>query len=93
MSASSRFLPSVTTVDERLPNGDTVLVNLATCRSYSLNATGTLIWQLLNAGHRLADFAAAVSRQFDVPAATAEADVRTLLEDLLAEGLLDVQPG
>lgn len=54
----------------------------------ALNATGSLLWDLLAEDRSAAELVAAVVRQFEVDAARANEDVRAFLEDLGNLGLL-----
>ncbi|MCC7366956.1 MAG: PqqD family protein [Chloroflexi bacterium] len=77
-------------MSERLPNGDTVVVHLLTRQSFTLNATGSLIWAGLTDGLDLDGLAARVVAAFDVEPDVAAHDVQRLTQELLAEGLVDV---
>ena len=55
---------------------------------YTLNEVGTRIWQLLEAGSGAPEIAGALSREFEVAPAEAEADVRAFLGTLAAAGLV-----
>jgi len=59
---------------------------------YSFNATGSLIWQLLDTPRTLTDLIDAVEREYEVGQEQAQKDVRQFLSDMLSAGLLDVQP-
>jgi hypothetical protein len=69
-------------------DGEAVLLDLASGRYFGLNAVGTRTWALLAAGTSLADATAALAAEFDAPAAEIAADVKSLVSDLLARGLL-----
>ncbi|AEH09779.1 MULTISPECIES: lasso peptide biosynthesis PqqD family chaperone [Protofrankia] len=57
-------------------------------RYWSLNPTGALVLRVLLGGGSPADAAAAVTDTCDVDATTADRDVRALLTELRAAGLL-----
>jgi len=59
---------------------------------YSFNATGSLIWQLLDTPRTLTDLIDAVEREYEVGQEHAQKDVRQFLSDMLSAGLLDVHP-
>jgi Coenzyme PQQ synthesis protein D (PqqD) len=55
---------------------------------YSFNGTGSLIWQLLDAPHGLADLVDAVAEHYDVAPEQAQKDVTQFLDDMLSVGLV-----
>lgn len=55
---------------------------------YSFNGTGSLIWQLLDAPHGLADLIDAVAQHYDVTPEQAQKDVTQFLNDMLSVGLV-----
>jgi hypothetical protein len=59
---------------------------------YSFNGTGSLIWQLLDSPHDLAELIHAVEREYDVEPEQAQKDVAQFLNDMLSVGLVDVSP-
>ncbi len=61
-------------------------VQNGTC--YSFNPTATRIWQLIEQPRMLADICATLGAEFNVDPATCEADVRAMLDDLAADGLV-----
>jgi hypothetical protein len=65
-----------------------VLLNLRTKRYYSLNETGTRVWQLLIAGRAEEEIVAAMMSEYDVPAATAKAEIGAVIEALCEHELL-----
>jgi len=65
-----------------------VVLHLGTKRYYSLNETGALVWQLLEARTPRPAIVAELRRAFDVDAAAAEAAVERLVAELAAERLL-----
>ena len=68
--------------------GDFVLVHLQTNKVYELNRTGARLWQLIGEGLSPQEAEGELSREFDVDAATVHAEVKALVEGLLAESLL-----
>jgi coenzyme PQQ synthesis protein D (PqqD) len=66
-----------------------VLIHLGTNQIYDLNRTGYRIWQLLQEGSDSAAICDTLRREFDVDPAIAAGELRTLLERLSSEGLLE----
>jgi Coenzyme PQQ synthesis protein D (PqqD) len=69
--------------------GEIVALDLRTSRYLAVNRTGAAIWSLLVEGATEAELAARVSDRFEVPAQTAEGDVRTFLDQLTERDLLE----
>ena len=72
--------------------GETLLVpvtsNMADLQSiFALDDISSLVWNLLDGKHSVADIITAVSEEYDVSTETAEADVARFLEDLVERGL------
>jgi len=59
---------------------------------YSFNATGSLIWQLLDSPRSLSDLIDAVERTYQVEPEQAQQDVTQFLNDMRSAGLLDACP-
>jgi len=66
-----------------------VLLCLESGHYYTLNSTGTFIWSLLDGKSGLDRIAQRVAERFHVSREEAVRDVRDLVEDLEAEGLLE----
>jgi PqqD family protein of HPr-rel-A system len=69
-----------------------ILLDPRTQEMFSLNATGRAVWRALPAPDEAA-IAAAVAESFDISPARAEADVRTLLQQLAEAGLVLADDG
>lgn len=72
--------------------GEAVLVGLGSSCYFGLDEVGTRIWELVTQHEALARVLAAVVEEFDVPAARAEADLLRLVGELVAQGLVVVDP-
>lgn len=59
-----------------------VLLDLETSEYYSLNDTGTFIWELLDSGTPPESIPAAVAEEFDVSPERAESDTAAFLKEL-----------
>lgn len=55
----------------------------------TLNETGACVWERLAEERSLDELAAAVAERFDVPNATARADVQTFVDEITRLGLLE----
>jgi hypothetical protein len=68
--------------------GEAVLLDLASGRYFGLNAVGTRVWAVLAGGGRVDDAVAAIAEEFDASETQIAADVRALVDTLVARGLL-----
>jgi hypothetical protein len=69
-----------------------VLLHLYTKRYFSLNGTGSRIWALLEQQSSDDEIVDALVREYDVKLPDAQQAVHRLLEDLLAEHLIEQIP-
>lgn len=69
-------------------DGEMVGLHVESGTCYGFNGTAYRIWQLVEQPLRLSQLCAALSEEFEVDPATCEADVRLLLDDLGADGLV-----
>ena len=67
---------------------ETVILHLGSGNYYGLDPVGARVWQLLAEGRTPAQACAQMLAEYEVAPAQLEADLRTLLQDLLANGLL-----
>jgi hypothetical protein len=72
--------------------GETVVMNVATCRLVGLNQAGAFVWQGLDGKVTVAEIARALARRYRIAEAVALADVTRLLEKLLARDLVELTP-
>ena len=71
--------------------GEAVILNLANGVYYGLNPAGAHVWLLLERPHTLAELRDALVAEFEVEPAVAVADLRVLLEELQARGLVEIR--
>ena len=69
-------------------DGETVLLDLASESYFSLDAVGTRVWQLLNAGQDMAAIIDTLLKEYEVERETLEHDISELLERLGKAGLI-----
>lgn len=73
----------------RILDGEAVVINNVTSYYYSLNKTGTYVWQLLLDDElTLEDVVERVSRRYRKSGGEVRAEVQALLEELDREGLV-----
>jgi hypothetical protein len=73
-------------------HGELVLLNLASGVYFGLNEVGARMWQLLGEHRSLRRVFEVLQEEYDVAPATLESDLRGLVEQLSAEGLVRVDP-
>jgi len=69
--------------------GEAVLLHLGTKQYYRLNETGAAIWKSLEQGDDLATTVKRLVEEFEVDAATADAEVHRVLTELQERHLLE----
>jgi hypothetical protein len=74
-------------------NHEVVLMNLDRDRCYGLGTTGSDIWRRLRAPISVAELWAQLEAEYDAKPGQIEADVLRTLEELRAEGLIEVVEG
>ena len=87
-----RVRPSPGTVGKRMDD-QYVLIQLETNRIYQLNRTGAQLWELLEAGRDLEQAQEQMQREFDVDEQQLRREVSTLVGELVAKGLLELDAG
>ena len=80
--------PHPEVVDTELADGETVLLHLGSTTYYSLNITGTRIWQGLKQGYTLLEISRRLQEEFAVDAARAQQSVLALINELSTHQLV-----
>ena len=88
LTLAQRVQPHPQVVDTALDDGETVLLHLESKTYYSLNATGTRIWQGLKAGRSLQEISHQLQAGFAVEGAHADRSVLRLVQELLQHQLV-----
>lgn len=83
------YRPSPDVVATELDDDEAVLLSLETQRYYSMNETGTRVWQLLSAGEAPEAIARAITQEWDTTMEESLAYVESFLEELADEGLVE----
>jgi hypothetical protein len=84
----ARWKPRQMDIAAKVLDGEAVIIDLARGTYYSMDGVGAVVWELLEAGRTLAELTTAVTRSYGVSAERARQDLRSLVEDLLAEDLI-----
>jgi hypothetical protein len=69
--------------------GESVILHLGSGQYFSLDAVGTRIWQLLEAGRSRDDMLAALLDEYSVTREELEQDIDTFVQTLLDNGLVE----
>lgn len=83
------YHPDSEVVSTQLNEEESVLLSLETQQYYSLNETGSRIWELLSDGHNTASIAEALTKEWDVGRDEAAKYVESFLQELNEEGLVE----
>ena len=73
-------------------DGELVALHVDNGTCYGFNSTATRIWSMIEQPRRLSELTGELTREFDVDAATCEAQLRDLLDELAADGLVEIKP-
>ncbi len=79
--------PRVTS--QRVSAAETIVLDLESERYYTLNETGTRIWDCLAEGSSLDNLAKQIADEFRVPKPMVSSDMVEMLDDLVSAGLLE----
>jgi hypothetical protein len=71
--------------------GEVVILNLANGVYYGLNAVGARIWSWLEKPRSVEEILRALLEEYDIDPAVCETQLLALLNDLAANGLVDVR--
>jgi hypothetical protein len=75
-------------VAAKVVDGEAILINLTSGLYYSTDKVGGLVWSMVTQGASVARIAEAVAAGYAVSLEQARRDVRVLVHELLAEGLI-----
>jgi PqqD family protein of HPr-rel-A system len=73
-------------------DGELVALHIDNGTCYGFNSTATRIWAMIEQPRLLSDLTEELMREYDVDAATCEAQLRELLDELAADGLVEIRP-
>ena len=90
MNTHSFAIPHPEVIPTKLPNCETVLLHLGTQTYYSLNETGSRIWELMSKGVPLGQIGQALENQYEVSLDQAQQYVIALIAELAAEKLVSL---
>jgi PqqD family protein of HPr-rel-A system len=73
-------------------DGELVALHIDNGTCYGFNSTATRIWTMIEQPKLLSELTEELMREFDVDAATCEAQLKELLDELAADGLVEIRP-
>jgi len=73
-------------------SGETVILHDAEAAYYGLNSTGTLLWRQLKEPKSSGQLVRLVAEEFQLDPGVVEADVVSVLAEMLEAGLIEVVP-
>lgn len=77
----------------RLVGGETIVLDFASNRFFTLDEVGGRIWELIAERGTFEEILGGVVAEFDVEPGRAKADLERLLSELAAKGLVRIEPG
>ena len=91
LTQSTVVTPDPNVVFTEMDNGEYVLLHLGTSLYFSLNETGTLIWQEVMAERNLGEIGEELESRFEVSSEDAVQSVLALVSELVSEKLVSVK--
>ncbi|MFL6844993.1 MAG: PqqD family peptide modification chaperone [Allosphingosinicella sp.] len=73
-------------------DGEIVALHIENGACYGFNGTATRVWALTEQPIRLSELKEKLLEEFDVDPATCETQLRELLDELAADGLVEIRP-
>ncbi len=73
-------------------DGELVALHIDNGTCYGFNSTATRIWAMIEQPKRFSELTEGLMREFDVDEATCEAQLKELLDELAADGLVEIRP-
>jgi len=89
----SHVRPNEEEVASKVVDGEAILINLTNGLYYSMDGVSGYVWALIMEGSSVDHMAGMLAERYPVDADEAREDVRLLVHELLAEGLITVNGG
>jgi hypothetical protein len=94
IAAEQRFIRSQSVV-ARVVARETLIVPIRgkvgdLASIYRFNATGTLVWKVMESPRTIAEMAAAIAKEYEIELSDAEQDVGRFVSEMQAVGLVEV---
>ena len=88
MDVNRRYRPNTREIAHKVLDGEAVLMNLSDGTYYSMNQSGTLVWQLLEAGYSGSDIVTLICRHWHRDDDTVRSDLNRFLQELQQQHLI-----
>ncbi|HYJ82625.1 MAG TPA: PqqD family protein [Allosphingosinicella sp.] len=73
-------------------DGELVALHIDNGTCYGFNSTATRVWTMIQQPRRVSELTEELMREYDVDAATCETQLKELLDELAADGLVEIRP-
>jgi hypothetical protein len=90
VSAESRVVINASEIAAQVIDGEAIIMNLTTGVYCSMDRVGAAVWEWIERGHSVADMVDGLTTLYDVSAAQAQADLERLLEQMVGDGLVQI---
>ena len=90
ISKSSVIVASQDRLSSDMGN-ETILLDIKSGIYYGLNSVGARIWNFIQEPKKVVEIRDAIVAKYQIESNRCESDILTLLEELAAEGLIEVQ--
>ena len=90
-TSNNRKLVHSSLVSEKKIMDETVLLHCSTGNYYSLNPTGTAIWNYCSESKRWDEILDFVRQQFQIEKIILEEDISSYIKELIREGIFEVR--
>jgi hypothetical protein len=88
IESGTRFRLNTEAVGAKVIDGEAIIVNVVNGRYHSMDGSGAVVWQLMDAGRSIEEIVAALSQRYDVDPDRARADVERLARELVDQDLM-----
>ena len=88
IGSETRFRLNVEAVGAKVIDGEAIIVNVANGRYHSMDGSGAVVWQLMDAGGSIEEIVDALSQGYDVDPDRARTDVEQLARELVDQDLM-----
>jgi hypothetical protein len=89
IDSNQRFQPKTTQVAASIIDGETVIVHLSNGNYYSMDATGSSVWALIEQRRAVGEIAEILAAQYGVDSIQVSGDLQPLMEKLLDEEIIE----
>lgn len=90
LTLATRLCPKDDEIAADVLDGEAIIINLATGSYYAMNNVGALVWRSIEQHSSLDEIAAHVATHYEVAPERARADLLSLAEHLLTEGVVRI---